>query len=144
MNQKIKAFLVIFAVCFFGLSQLYSQEQTAYHKKIFELKKSLIKECLIVSDNWSENIETEFNNFSEKEIDEILQMIKLGFAGLQKETAVKIINKFISDVENAKKLKSTDEVRREFDDAREKRINQYVNELKEVKKLLIEMELEGY
>ena len=147
MNQKLKIFVIMFIICFCGFSQLYSQEQTAYQKKLIEIKRSFLKECLIASygqENWSEKLETGLNNYSEKELNESLPMLKIGLAGLPKETAVKIVNKFIDDVANAKKIKSTDATKKEFDDAREKKINEFVSELKEMKKLLIEMGIEGY
>jgi len=144
MKRNLKIGVIMLVTCFCGLSQLYSQEQTAYQKKLIEIKKSFVKECLIAGNRWSEKFETELNNLSEKELNDFLPMIKMGLAGISKETAVKIINKFLADVSNAKKLKSTDVAKKEFDDGRERRINQFVDELKEMKNLLIEMDIDGY
>jgi len=139
MTQKLKIFIVMLVTFTCGLLQVFSQEQTTYQKKLIEIKKSFIKESLVAGDRWSEKLETELNNFSEKEINELLPKIKLGLAGIPKESAVTIINKFASDVLNAKKLKSKDAAKREFDDMREQKINLYVEELKEIKELILDM-----
>lgn len=139
MTQKLKIYIVMLVTFTCGLLQVFSQEQTTYQKKLIEIKKSFIKESLVAGDRWSEKLETELNNFSEKEINELLPKIKLGLAGIPKESAVTIINKFASDVLNAKKLKSKDAAKREFDDMREQKINLYVEELKEIKELILDM-----
>jgi signal recognition particle GTPase len=147
MNQKLKIFVIMLIVCFCGISQLYSQEQTAYHKQLIEIKRAFTKEVLIAllgSENWTEKSETSQKNYNEKDLDEMFQDCKeaLMNPNIQRETAVKIINKLVEDVSSAKKLKSTDATKKEFDDARERKINRDVEDFKGVKKMIIEMEVD--
>jgi len=137
MNRKLKIFVIMLTILFGGLSQLYSQEQTAYHKQLIEIKKSLLQdltvsEGILTEEFWKNNKdvlnEKEADGFLEQLVEATVKELLLGVWSLEtsKKTAAKFINKFIENVLDAKKLKSTNASEKELDDAQEESINQFV------------------
>jgi hypothetical protein len=100
--------------------------QTVYQKKLIEIKKTYLKEALVVFGQWQEEMNSEIDNFSNNDVEQFLPNIKQGFLQVEdRESVKKTINNLELSVKQANELKSSD-----IDEKEEKEINKYIEDLK--------------
>lgn len=106
---KLSTLILLLCVVF---NTVNAQEQTAYEKKVLEVKKKYIKKILILSGDWSNRNEAELHYAGEDYVDAALSMGIMGLAVYPNQVE-EIINGLKRDLKAAEKLKTAIDIQRE-------------------------------
>src|SRR5574344_1531039 len=105
--NKLKSFCLLALLALSSFSVLFAQNQTqtAYEKKVFEIKKNYVKKILIQNGSWTRQAEAELYYAGEDYINAALALVIL--------TAPKLIKSLESELKAAEKLKTAVDFKRE-------------------------------